>query len=297
MSRLVCYIPSYNDSELAADSLASSGDWEVVISDNVSSEPHRRALAALGGERVTVIHQQRPLGRVGNWKFCVEHFLASGAAWMKFLSAGDQHKPGSCEVFRRAIERFPQVRCIVPRIEVIWSHRQSVYMATDRECVLSPPQMMAAIVTSGNVFQSLTGPLIHADALKDGFSFSEPLLSFAADLYFMIGVVRRASALFITDVTAEFHAERRKGFQAGIATLEHYLEASLVRLRAADAFLELTGDRARRTQLLAHIVRGLQECTSLPLDKLSGDIRFPPEVLTGDRPWAGVPPSPPQGSP
>jgi hypothetical protein len=289
MSRLVCYIPSYNDSQLAADSLASSGDWEVVISDNASDEPHASALAALASERVTVVRQPRSLGRVGNWRFCVEHFLQSGAPWMKFLTAGDRHKPGSCDMFRRAIERYPHIRCIVPRVDCIWSHRQSVFMATDRECMLSPAQLLDAIVQHGNIFHSLTGPVVHAEALADGFSFGEPVLSFSADLYFMIGVARRVPVLFITDVTAEFHAERRKSYQAGIFTLEHYLEASLVRLRAADAFLTLTGDRARRTQSLAHIVRGLNECISLPLEKLSGDIRFPAEVLTGDRPWAAPP--------
>ena len=42
MSRLVCYIPSYNDSELVAQSLATVPEWEVVISDNASDPSSRR---------------------------------------------------------------------------------------------------------------------------------------------------------------------------------------------------------------------------------------------------------------
>jgi Glycosyl transferase family 2 len=287
MSRLVCYIPSYNDSDLARESVASSPDWDVVISDNASAEPHRSALAALAGERVQVIRQEESLGRVGNWKFCVEHFRQSGREWMKFLSAGDLHTPNSCDLFRRAIDRFPEIRCIVPRIEIVRSDRRGVFMPTDRECVLSPAQLMVVIVEHGNIFQSLTAPLIHADTLTGGFSFGEPLLSFSADLFFMIGIARRWPAAFITDVTAEFHIERRKGYQAGAFTLEHYLEACLVRLRAGDAFLELTGDRPRRTKLLEHVVRGLHECVTVPLEKLAGDVVYAPEAIAGNPPPPG----------
>lgn len=34
MIRFVCYIPSYNDSELVAQFLAIVPEWGVVISDN-----------------------------------------------------------------------------------------------------------------------------------------------------------------------------------------------------------------------------------------------------------------------
>jgi hypothetical protein len=60
MSRIVCYIPSYNDSRHALESLASSPDWEVVISDNHSDAPHALALAAAANDRVQVIRQPRP---------------------------------------------------------------------------------------------------------------------------------------------------------------------------------------------------------------------------------------------
>src|SRR5262245_37958085 len=115
MADLVCYIPSYNDSDWVRESLASVPDWDVVISDNASSPEHRAALAALASPRVRIGRHEASLGRVGNWRFCVEHFIHSGASWMKFLFAGDRHKPNSCAMFRAAVERHPSARFIVPR--------------------------------------------------------------------------------------------------------------------------------------------------------------------------------------
>lgn len=80
MSHIVCYIPSYNDSHFVQESLASIPDWDVVISDNASDEPHRSALRALSSSCVQVIRQEKPLGRVGNWKFCASHFVDSGSS-------------------------------------------------------------------------------------------------------------------------------------------------------------------------------------------------------------------------
>ena len=98
MSDLVCYIPSFNDSDWDKESLASVADWDVVIADNASDEPHRSALERLAGPRVRILRHETSLGRVGNWRACVEHFLRSGAAWMKFLMAGDLHKPNSAAI-------------------------------------------------------------------------------------------------------------------------------------------------------------------------------------------------------
>jgi glycosyltransferase involved in cell wall biosynthesis len=68
MSDLVCYIPSYNDSDWVKESLASIADWDVVIADNASDEPHRSALERLAGPRVRILRHEKSLGRVGNWR-------------------------------------------------------------------------------------------------------------------------------------------------------------------------------------------------------------------------------------
>jgi len=284
MSDLVCYIPSYNDSDWVKESLASIADWDVVVSDNASDEPHRSALERLAGPRVRILRHETSLGRVGNWRACVEHFLSSGATWMKFLMAGDLHKPDSAAIFRRAIQRHPTVRHIVPRIENVWPHGRKLWAVTEREGVVSPANAMAGIASEGNIFHGLSAPLVHADALKRGYTFGEDTLSFCADMMFSMSIALHTPTLYITNVTAEFIAARRKNMQQGAYTLEHFLEEGLLRLRAADAFEKLTQDRPGRNQLLAGIVSWLQMGVSQPLEKLAGDVLFPFETLAVDTP-------------
>jgi glycosyltransferase involved in cell wall biosynthesis len=284
MSDLVCYIPSYNDSHWVKESLASTPDWDVVISDNASDEPHRSALGELAGPRVRIVRHEASLGRVGNWRACVEHFLSSGADWMKFLMAGDLHKPDASAIFCRAIQRHPTVRHIVPQIENVWPHGRSRWKPTYQEVVLSPLKAMEGIVIGGNLFHGLSAPLVHIDALQDGFTFGEDTLNFCADMMFSMTIAMRMPTLFITDVTAEFITARRKSMQRGFRTLEHFLEEGLLRLRAADAVEKLAGDRARRNQLLRGIVSGLHEGLGQSLEQLAGDVLFPFETIAVDTP-------------
>ncbi len=288
MTDLVCYIPSYNDSDLVKESLASSPDWDVVISDNASDEPHRSALAELAGARVQVVRHKASLGRVGNWNACVDHFVSSGARWMKFLMAGDLHKPDSCAIFRRAIQRQPTVRHIVPRIENVWPHGSKLWFVTEEEGVVSPLNAMAGVAIEGNIFHGLSAPLFHVDALKKGFTFGEDTLNFCADMMFSMTIAMHTPTLYIAEVTAEFIAARRKGMQRGVYTLEHFLEEGLLRLRAADAVETLGGDRPRRNQVLAGIRSWLQMGLNHSLEKLAGDVLFPFETLEVDKPTPGT---------
>jgi glycosyltransferase involved in cell wall biosynthesis len=282
MADLVCYIPSYNDSEWVRESLASLADWQVVISDNASCEPHREALRALAGGRVKVIRQEKSLGRVGNWQFCIDHFIHSGARWMKFLCAGDRHKPNSRDIFLRAIQRHPSARHIVPRIDNVWPHGRETWSMTSKEGLVSPQNIMAAIAEFGNVFHGLIAPLFHVDAVKNGFTFGEETMDFCADLMFSMNLARHAPTLYVTEVSAEFIAARRKSMQAGLYTLEHLLEEGLMRLRAADTFFELSGDYDRRNRLLAGIASWMREGLNQPLERLTGDVAFPFELLAVD---------------
>lgn len=284
MTDLVCYIPSHNDSHWVKESLASSADWDVVISDNASDEPHRSALAAMAGPRVRVIRHETSLGRVGNWRACVEHFLSGNGEWMKFLMAGDLHKPDAREIFCRAIRRHPTVRHIVPQIENVWPHGRKRWIPTYQEVILSPLKAMTGIVSGGNIFHGLSAPLIHIDALKDGYTFGEDTLNFCADMMFSMNIATRMPTLYIFEVTAEFIAARRKYMQRGFRTLEHFLEESLLQLRAIDVVEKLTGDRAQRNQLVGGIVGGLQAALRHPLEQLTGDVPFPFETLPVDTP-------------
>jgi len=261
-SDMVCYIPSYNDSELARQSLATVPDWDVVISDNASDEPHRSALAALVDGRVQVVRQEKSLGRVGNWKACVEHFLASGREWMKFLCAGDRHKPGSKAIYERGIHRFPEARFVVGRIENVWPEGSTFWELTDDYKLVSSEAALTACAKYGNVFHGLIAPAIHRDGLTGGYLFGEQVLSYCADLAFLATVARQVPTLYVPEVVAEFVVANRKNFSVGHGSLGHVVEEALVRLRAAEWFFAITKDQAGKDRLIAQVQAFLREYLS-----------------------------------
>ena len=270
MSRFVCYMPSYNDSELVAESLATIPDWEVVISDNASDGPHRETLDRLASPRVQVIHQPEQLGRVGNWKFCVSHFVASGAQWMKFLPAGDRNKPDSLAICRRAVAAHPEARSFVFNIEIVSAEQREPWSRANDVLVLSPSQAMLEAAQRGNVFYGLLTALLHVDALRQGFSFAEDVLSYCADMFFQLGIARRNATYYHPEIVAEFVATNRKTFKVGQFALEHLVEESLVRLRAADYHAALTGDRQLRDALVTNLAAWLRGGLDQSPEKLIG---------------------------
>jgi len=253
MSKLVCYIPSYNDSHLVRESLATLPDWDVVISDNASDEPHGSALTALASHRVRVVRQPSSLGRVGNWKACVQHFLASGREWMKFLCAGDRHKPDSSAMYERGMARFPEARFIVGRIENVWPEGSTYWALTEDTKLVPVENSLRACALYGNVFHGLIAAAIHADALRDGFLFGEEALSYCADMAFLANIARRTATLYVPEIVAEFIVAHRKNFNTGQHSLLHIVEESIVRLRAIDWFYEITHDQPTREQLARHV--------------------------------------------
>jgi hypothetical protein len=270
MSRIVCYIPSYNDSELVAESLATVPEWEVVISDNASAPDHAEALDRMAGQRVRVIHQPRQLGRVGNWKFCVSHFIESGAAWMKFLPAGDRHKPDSLAICRRALAEHPLARSIVFNVEIVAPEGRSAWSTAEGMLVLEPAQAMLEVVQRSNVFYGLVSALVHAEAVRGGFTFADEVLSYCADMFFQVNIARRNATYFIPQTIAEFVEANRKMYKVGQYSLEHLIEDGLVRLRAADYYAELTGDRETRDRLVPLLAVWLRGGLAQPLEKLLG---------------------------
>jgi len=263
MADLVCYIPSYNDSELVAESLASCVGWDVVISDNASDEPHRSNLAAMADPRVQVVHQPRSLGRVGNWKFCVDHFLAGRGTWLKLLCAGDLHKPEAVAILSRAIEKYPQVRFLVSDLDVVWPDRTGRFSPMGQEVILPPVHAMAATVEFGNIYFGLLGVLLHRDALAAGFAFGEGVLSYCADLLFCVEIARRTPTLYLPEVTGQFIAARRKTMQQLAGSLEDTVEDTLVRLHAAEAFRQLGGSEAELRAMREKIWAKLNDAVQL----------------------------------
>ena len=255
MTDFTLYIPSYNDSELVAQTLASSLDWNVVISDNCSDERHRKALAAMAGAHVQVIHQTRQLGRVGNWRFCLEHFVNSDAQWFKLLGAGDRHAPGALSALRHIAAGLPDARSLIGAVEMIDGSERRLWKMGDKDAIecAAPAVALRNAAQHGNIFFGLNAHAVHRDALAGGFDLAEGLMSYCADFLFAVQVARRVDTYFLPVTVAQMVIEHRKTYSAKRNSLEALLEEMLVRHRAAEWLAEATGDTLERDQLIKEL--------------------------------------------
>src|SRR6188768_4120210 len=108
MADIVVYIPVRNSVEWCRSVTLPAG-LDYVASDNGSTDGSAEALRERG---IQVIEQPRDLGRIGNWEFCVRHFLDSGKPWMKWLFTGDVLAPDFAASADRAVQAYPQARII-----------------------------------------------------------------------------------------------------------------------------------------------------------------------------------------
>jgi hypothetical protein len=164
--------------------------------------------------------------------------------------------------------RFPEARFIVGRIENVWPEGSTYWALTDDYQLVPPANSLRACALYGNVFHGLIAPAIHADALRDGFIFGEEVLSYCADMAFLAHLARRTSTLYVPEIVADFVVAHRKNFNAGQDSIVHLVEESVVRLRAAEWFFEITQDQPTRDFLLqqvtAYVREGLERLSASP---------------------------------
>ena len=248
MTEIVVYIPVRNSVEWCR-SVPLPGGASYVASDNVSTDGSAAALRARG---VEVIEQPRDLGRIGNWEFCVRHFLGSGKPWLKWLFTGDVLAPDFAAVAARAVQAYPQARIVVGDNIYVDAKRQARHgMPGSRPRLLQPAESLELLSDIGNWFDAPICQMFHRDALVDGFDYG-PFL-WAADVFFCMNAAAKVPAVYCGEVFGEFHAASRAHFIALRRSLRAELEMALIREMAAARLEAMTGDRARHVELSAKI--------------------------------------------
>jgi hypothetical protein len=252
MPDIVVYIPLRNSVDWCRSVPLPAG-VTYVASDNASTDGSAATLRARG---VEVIEQPRDLGRIGNWDFCVRHFLSSGKPWMKWLFAGDVLASDFAAVAARAMSAYPQARLIVgDNISVDGDHRVRHGLTTPTR-LMQPAESLDLLADLGNWFHSPINQMFHRDALAQGFDFG-PFV-WAADVFFCMNAAATVPALYWNEIFGEFHVRNRAHFQALGSSLRATLEAALLREMAATKLAALTGDTDRHAQLSAKIEADLR---------------------------------------
>ncbi len=112
--RIAILIPTFNGGALLAETVASvaraglpAGSYEIVVSDNASTDGSVACLAARDaqGAPITVHRNPANLGRVANWNRAVAHAEEMGFSYALFLMVGDLLKDAGIIALRDRMER------------------------------------------------------------------------------------------------------------------------------------------------------------------------------------------------
>jgi glycosyltransferase involved in cell wall biosynthesis len=160
MPRITVLMPVYNGMPYipeAVESVLSQSlaDWELVISDNGSTDATRDYLDTLSDPRIRVFKQDSNLGIFGNLNFLLGKASSPIA---KILCSDDALLEGGLERIARFMEERPA--CAVSRC---WAAGNSEYFASGRAGDegalpphLSPPAAALAFATFGNLVGNLS---------------------------------------------------------------------------------------------------------------------------------------------
>jgi len=231
------YIPVYN-SAAWAESFRLLPGFRYIASDNGSTDQTPDILAAKG---VEVVRQPANLGRVGNWEFCVSHFVKSGAEWMKWLFAGDELSPDSPAVLARAIAENPGVSLIVGEYDISGANGTERWRMFPETRVISPAESMRQAAQRGNWFGSPIGCCVHRNAVVNGFDFGG--MDWVSDMRFCLNIAEKHHVLYLAETLGTFSMAARKYYSANASDLFSRAEELLTRREAAAKYLKLTDDK------------------------------------------------------
>lgn len=238
---IICYIPSFNNSAEVALSLAHRSGLPCVVSDNASSPEHiehiRQIVSRSSG--VTLIEQPRNLGRVGNWEYCIRHFRQSGAAWLKWLFAGDTLLDTAADDFQDAIRRFPDARLIVGEHLEVWSDRTVPWRRLNETQIINPARALELAVELVNWFGAASGQCFRHDAFDD---LTISALPWTADGLMCLDVASRFPVVYLAKPVVEWRVASRRFFTTQADGTRARLEEALFRVEAAERLKRLTGD-------------------------------------------------------
>ena len=237
MSKIVIYIPVFNNAEWCRAFEPNNG-FDFIASDNASTDGSGDILAAKG---VAVIRQPKNLGRVGNWEFCLRHFLESGRPWVNLHMAGDDLFPAAPQILEGLMARHPGARFIATQCEIVRGGKLiSRFGGSQREEFVSSLEAVRLVALQSNWVGNPLTTFFHREAIAGSIAFGE--LPWIADLRFYLGLMQRFPVLCSPEIVGRqiihpnrLHAKMVNSLQARCEEWIVQCEAAEIHRRLANA--------------------------------------------------------------
>lgn len=246
MSKISLYVPAFQSEIRLTNELEFE---QIVVADNGGSDVR---------EEPNLLHVRHPenLGRLGNWEYCVQHFIESDATWLKWLFAGDRLLPGARARLERAMQAHPEARLIIGEYYIVHGNQRIHWRMVPETRMIQPQDAMWLSAERGNWFGSPVGYCVHKEAVQDGFDFGG--LPWVADWQFCLNIAAEHPVLYLAEPLGEFHVSARQYYLAQSNQMTSLLEEGLIYHQAAQKYKALTGNEAGYNALVQHIDKGLE---------------------------------------
>lgn len=229
MPKISVCIPTYNYGRFVGAAIESvlaqsRSDFEVIVSDNASTDQTRSVVEALAcrDRRIRYLCNDRNLGMVANWNRCLE---LAGREYVKFLCADDLLEPGALERLARLLDEHPQaVLAAGARRVIVEGGEGERVLAYARQTIVVPGRVaIRRCIARGNLIGEPSAVLFRRAAVTGGFDANYPQVT---DFEMWLRLLERGDFVFTPEIVCTFrhHAEQetRKNLRANLAFADEF---------------------------------------------------------------------------
>lgn len=248
--KTVIIIPVYNGEKYIGRSLDSclnqTQPTAVWVIDNQSTDRTRDIVFAYTKKdpRITLIVNEKNLGRIGNWNRCLEHFEKSEYAYIKFLFAGDELLPECIKRSEEMLAQDPELGAIAFAYEFVYRDGKTAISGHPEhdKRLFTPKEITEVNIGKGGLLGAIVCN-VYAKKYTTGLRFNE---NFVSKLEFDMEVLAKSKAYYSFEVLARFNLDSHNTFDSANSSWVH-LEFSFIEGRQLHRLQEMfTSEEAAR---------------------------------------------------
>lgn len=269
-------IPVYNGEAFIGDAVRSvlsqsRQDFELIVSDNASTDRTLEVLDALSDPRIRVLRSERNVGPAGNWNRLVE---ASGGRYLKILCADDVLAP---DCLRRQADILDgdvraEIAMVCSRRDIIDHEGRTLLRGRGlpgmRGRVPHGEAIARCVRSGGNPFGESGAVLVRTDTARAAGGFSDRL-PYLMDVDFYCRVLRHGDLYALEDSLAAFRGHDAQASNAMVREQTAQTLALMRGLRRTDSAIS-TADWAVGAIRARMLPRARRMVSSGRLAKIAG---------------------------
>jgi len=217
MSSIVVMVPAYNSEKSIALSLesciAQTVCADVVIVDNCSTDTTRDIVKAFAEKHpnVTLVVNEKNLGRIGNFNQCLDLFKNSKYEYVQFLFTGDVLKPDCIEEVQEVFKQHPDLGAVFWPYEFKEGNSIGISRHYEESRYLPPDEINELNIIDGGRLGAIVCNVYSKRAIvKSGAYFNEVFIG-KADFDYC--VLQHHGAFHLNKVLSTFNVEHHGTFQ------------------------------------------------------------------------------------